>query len=74
MMKANPFISPEGILSRFIGLGSLPGKHKPAESKATYIQAIEVEPLTFITPHDLKATKQEEAENRECPFAKDDET
>ena len=73
-MKLEPFISPEGTLTRFIGLGSLPGKHKPEGSKTTYIQAIEVEPLTSILPNDLLVTKEEESEYKQCPFGKDDHT
>jgi hypothetical protein len=35
-------------LSRFIALGSIPGTHKPADSKQVYIQALEIEPLPTI--------------------------
>lgn len=34
-----------GFLSRFVALGSIPGKHKPQDSKQVYIQAIEIETL-----------------------------
>ena len=46
--KPLPYVSPLGHLSRFIALGSIPGKHKPADSKQVYIQALEIEPLTSI--------------------------
>ena len=36
-LKREPFISADNIVTRFIGLGSLPGKHKPKDSKTTYI-------------------------------------
>jgi hypothetical protein len=44
-IKRSPFVNKQGYLTRFIGLGSLPGKSKPADSKTTYIQAIELEPF-----------------------------
>jgi hypothetical protein len=46
--KSLPYVSPLGHLSRFIALGSIPGKHKPVDSKQVYIQALEIEPLTSI--------------------------
>ncbi|TNV85145.1 hypothetical protein FGO68_gene10308 [Halteria grandinella] len=51
--KRLPFLSPASKhLSRFISLGSLPGKHKPESSKTVYIQAIEIEPLTAMAIED----------------------
>jgi len=59
--KREPFLSKVRAHTRFIGLGSLPGKHKPEESKATYIQAIEIEPLTVLPT--LQLSEQEQAES-----------
>jgi len=46
--KRTPFINNRGFLTRFIGLGSIPGKLKPVDSKSTYMQAIELEPHELI--------------------------
>ena len=35
--KREPFLSNAQAHTRFIGLGSVPGKHKPEGSKTTYI-------------------------------------
>ena len=41
-------------LSRFVALGSLPGKHKPEESKQVYIQAVELEPIFKMSLDELQ--------------------
>jgi hypothetical protein len=47
--KRQPFkFSDVSHICRFVALGSLPGKHKPEESKQVYIQAIELEPLSNV--------------------------
>ena len=60
-------MSKDGSHSRFIGLGSLPGKHKPEGSKATYIQAIEIEPLTSLET--IVLSEAEQTESQPNPFA-----
>ena len=47
--KRQPFLLSNGVPCRFIALGSLPGKHKSADSKEVYIQAIELEPLSKVS-------------------------
>ena len=53
--KRLPFLvgSPQPHLCRFIALGSLPGKHKPVDSKTVYIQAIELEPIAKLALSEL---------------------
>jgi len=46
--KRMPYLNEKGFLTRFITLGSIPGKYKPTDSKQMYIQAIELEPLIQI--------------------------
>lgn len=53
-------------MTRFIALGSLPGAHKPSDSKSTYIQAIELEPLTTMTKQALQ--QQVDTEATKDPF------
>jgi hypothetical protein len=65
--KRAPFFfdSAPSFPCRFIGLGSIPGKHKPQDSKAVYIQAIELESLSSV----LSITKEEGCEP-ESPYSR----
>jgi hypothetical protein len=35
--KAMPYLNKQKFISRFVGLGDMPGRYKPADSKSTYI-------------------------------------
>lgn len=63
--KRLPFLNRLGFLSRFISLANTPGKHKPEDSKAVHIQAIEVEALTRIAESELKNI---ESEHTDSPY------
>ena len=68
-LKADPFLASKSkTLTRFIGLGSLPGPYKHEESKTTYIQAIEIEPLTSIPVESFEMKPEEMEHVTKCPF------
>jgi hypothetical protein len=68
--KRVPFRLPNTIPCRFISLGSIPGQHKPADSKQVYIQAIEIEPISKAPSiEELKALSDTEC-HPESPFQK----
>eukprot|EP00347_Sterkiella_histriomuscorum_P005571 403356100 len=56
--KRLPYLNQDSFLTRFISLGSIPGKHKPQDSKQVYIQAIEIEGIQRIQAQDLYGTHQ----------------
>lgn len=66
--KRVPFLLSNGVPSRFVALGSLPGPLKPAESKQVYIQAIEIEPLSRVANLEELIVGAEQDCQKESPF------
>ena len=45
--KRQPYLNSKGFLTRFVGLGTLPGPYKPEGSTQTYLQAIDIQPQSL---------------------------
>ena len=58
--KAEPYVNKAKSLTRFIALGSMAGRFKAPESKTTYIQAIEIQPIASQTSSELTASTEEQ--------------
>jgi len=67
-LKRVPFLFSNGLPSRFVALGSLPGPLKPTDSKQVYIQAIEIEPLSRVAKLEDLAVGTEQDCQKESPF------